>query len=351
MLPLLHYWPVWSVAETPAFLNEVRVVVWLSCICCLHVSAVSRCPYRNACVTAIRIVYQPHKLYWFCYMVKVLPKTSKINFCSALQHVFLIHYLKSGCDNTLYTVTNAMVVQCFNPSACCFLFLGLFSPSVSLSVFLKRAASCFQVDSKTVGLSEDRTVIMALVVLISSASAGFRGCQKWNKCKGCSNLLEVQVLSFQKNFSFGVRWSTEYECYVCANCIFWERTVSARQVSWLYCGWSGELYLSTISQNCFSRLSLPWACLALWLFMACHQRCAACLVPVFLTLWFRAHSDTLGDTSTVTCTLTPSDTLRHSCVCDCECDWVCVWVCRVRVSVSGQAVEKRGLMVAVNGQR
>lgn len=24
--------------------------------------------------------------------------------------------------------------------------------------------------------------------------------------------------------------------------------------------------------------------LALWLFMACHQRCAACLLPVFLTL-------------------------------------------------------------------
>lgn len=127
------------------------------------------------------------------------------------------------------------------------------------------------------------------------------------------------------------------------------------------------------SHEIASQLSLPWACL--WLFMACSQRCAACLFPAFLTLWFRANSDKLmnahahactlrhtlahldthWDTSTVTHTHNLAQThnhtqthahiLTHACtsvrVCVCmrlwvwlcvsECVWWCVSECVVRL--------------------
>lgn len=124
---------------------------------------------------------------WWSFHLKHL----KLNDCSALQHVFLMYYLKSGCENILYTVTNATITQCFNPSACCFLFLGVFfSFSFSLNFSQKRSIKIYYLASKCILkqlVSEDSTVIVALVVLISSASAGFSGCQKWNKWQGCSN--------------------------------------------------------------------------------------------------------------------------------------------------------------------
>lgn len=209
--------------------------------------------------------------------------------------------------------------------------------------------SCFQVDSKTVVLSEDRTVIMALVVLISSASAGFRGCQKWNKCKGCSNSVRsastVMCSWAFKNFSFGVRWSTEYECYVCANCTFWERTVSARQVSWLYCGWSVELNLSTISKNCFSQLSLLWACLVAVHGLppkVCCLPASSILDPVIQSSLRHvlAHTQTHSETQAQSCA--HSHHQIHSDTRVCVCVWLSVtgcvsecaefvWMCVVRL--------------------
>lgn len=71
------------------------------------------------------------------------------------------------------------------PQLAGFCFLGFFLLQFLSQFFSKEhhenILSCFQVHSKTVGLSEDSTVIVALVALISSASGGFSGCQKWNK--------------------------------------------------------------------------------------------------------------------------------------------------------------------------
>lgn len=158
---------------------------------------------------------------------------------------------------------------------------------------------------------------------------------------------------------------------------FWEQTISARQVSWLYCGWTGELNLFTISQNCFSTV------LVLILLVVVHgMKPKVCCLPVssipdpLIQTHTRTHthSDTFLHTNTYThsCTLShtlghsdtqaqshaythpPSDTLRithtpahmythadawtHRCVCDCECVSECAWV---HVSVCGHTVEKR----------
>lgn len=167
---------------------------------------------------------------------------------------------------------------------------------------------------------------------------------------------------------------------MCASCIFPSESELLVQGRYPACTVT-ELVNSIFSPShtIASQLSLPWACL--WLFMACSQR-----YPAFLTLWFRAnslslrdalmhtqthsctlththtpaHSDTLRYTSTVTCTHTPSDTLKttllHTCtqayLCACICMWAyvcvivsvtehvseCAWV---HVSVCGQTVEKR----------
>lgn len=77
----------------------------------------------------------------------------------------------------------------------CYFFLLRFLSEFFSKEQPENTLSCFQVHSKTVGLSEDSTVVVALVVLISSASAGFSGSQKWNKRKAAATLLEVEVLS------------------------------------------------------------------------------------------------------------------------------------------------------------
>lgn len=138
--------------------------------------------------------------------------------------------------------------------------------------------SCFQVHSKTVGVSEDSTVIVALVVLTSSASAGFSGCQKWNKRKAAATLLEVLSCACEQLRIFLLELDGLLS--MSAACVpvvfsFWERSISARQVSWLCCGWTGELNLFTISRNCFSTV------LALSLLVVVHGlQPKVCCLPV-----------------------------------------------------------------------
>lgn len=171
---------------------------------------------------------------------------------------------------------------------------------------------------------------MALVVLISSASAGFRGCQKWNKCKGCSNSVRsastVMCSWAFKNFSFELDGLLSMS----AMCVPIVPSEKELLVQGRYPGCTVAEVLNSIFPPSQKTAFLNCLCfeLALWLFMACHQRCAACLLPVFLTLWFRARSDTflhtLRHTQRHKRSRVHTHTIRYTqtLVCVCVCDWV-----------------------------
>lgn len=160
---------------------------------------------------------------------------------------------------------------------------------------------------------------------------------------------------------------------------FWGQTISATQVSWLYCGWTGELNLFTISQNCFSTV------LVLILLVVVHgMKPKVCCLPVssipdpliqthththsdtflhtntYTLLHTLTHSGTLRYTSTVTCIHTPtirytqnhthSCTHAHACRCMntqvCVWLWVCIWVCMSSCECVWSHCREEGLMAA-----
>lgn len=170
-----------------------------------------------------------------------------------------------------------------------------------------------------------------------------------------------------KKFSFGVRWATE--CCMCGNCIFPSEKELLVQGRYSGCTVS-ELVNSIFSPSLkiASQLSLPWA--FLWLFMAYSLSCAACLFPAFLTIGFRASSDTLThtqahsctlrhshwDTGTVTCTLTRHQiqttlTITHTHLCGIVSVSDSAWVCLSSHECVWSDCRDEGLMAAVNGQR
>lgn len=86
------------------------------------------------------------------------------------------------------------------PQLAGFCFLGFFLLQFLSQFFLKKQheniLSCFQVHSKTVGLSEDSIVIVTLVVLTSSAVAEISvTVRSGTSEKLAATLLEVEVLS------------------------------------------------------------------------------------------------------------------------------------------------------------